>query len=97
MAFNAAAQTTEPDLCAGALSYQADPAAVQRFRQQCTIQKLLAERADAVNRATAAEVQAAVEAAHAKAQAEALEVAKKALAEVEDYWKQYVAGLKHGK
>lgn len=78
-----------PDLCAEPLPYQAELPAVQKFRLQCTIQKLLAERADEANKATAAEVQAAVEAAHAKAQTEALAKAN----ERAEYWEHYAAGL----
>jgi molybdopterin converting factor small subunit len=80
------------DMCAGPLPYQADALVDQRFRLQCSIQKLIAERADAENRATAAEVQTSVEAAHAKAQTDALDAANKKSAETSEYWKLYVEG-----
>jgi hypothetical protein len=74
-----AQQSYTSDLCGDPLPYQASPAVDQRFRLQCTVQKLLAQRADAENRVTAAEVQASVEAAHAKAQSDALDVANSKL------------------
>lgn len=75
-----------PEFCSAPLSYRADPSELQRFRQQCTIQKLIAERADEANKATATEVEEAVTAARLKA----LEESKRL---TDEYWKQYVEGV----
>jgi len=77
------------DMCGGALPYQADPKSVTDFRQQCTIQKLLAARTEEATRRTAAEVEAAVEAAHNKALSGSITKAN----EEAEYWKSYAAGL----
>jgi hypothetical protein len=84
---SAPARAQPVDLCAAPLPYQADPGTQQRWRQQCTIQKLLAERSDEANQKTAAEVQAATEAAHARALSDER-------AADDDYWKKFVDGLK---
>jgi hypothetical protein len=84
-----AAQTPPPDFCGAPLPYQADPGEVSKFRQSCTIQKLLADRSEEAMQKTLAEVSAAVEAAHAKAQTDALSEEKRNT----KYWMDYALGL----
>jgi hypothetical protein len=76
-----------PDYCGTELGPKEDPGTVANWRMRCTIQKLVAERAEAEDKATQIEVNLAVSDAYLRA----ARVGRDAEAE---YWRQYVEGLK---
>lgn len=83
-----------PDFCNKPLDPRTDPGALIDWRMRCTIQKLVAERAEEADKATQIEVNLAVSDAHLKVSHEMLEAANKEAVKRADYWKKYMDGLR---